>query len=265
MEQENNLALIAGSISPGSLFYGKIRVEERVDSTNTRLKVLGLAGAPEGTVLLAQEQTAGRGTQGKQFFSPKGTGLYLSLLLRPRGELSRLLTLTGWVAVAVAQGIRRACGAPVEIKWLNDIYLNGKKLCGILTELSFPAAGAAPDFVVIGAGVNVGQSRGDFQARGLENIATSLAAEGFRADRAELCLCILEAMEEMYRVFPAGREMYLDEYRARCLTIGRRVRFVWDGAECNGTARNITPGFALAVRGDDGVLYEVSSGHVALL
>ena len=107
----------------GSLFSGKIQALDSVDSTNTRLKALAAAGAPEGTVLLAEEQTAGRGTRGRSFSSPKGQGLYLSVLLRPKTSLEELLTLTGWVAVALREGIQTACGADAGIKWLNDLYL----------------------------------------------------------------------------------------------------------------------------------------------
>ena len=134
----------------GSLFSGKIQALDSVDSTNTRLKALAAAGAPEGTVLLAEEQTAGRGTRGRSFSSPKGQGLYLSVLLRPKTSLEELLTLTGWVAVALREGIQTACGADAGIKWLNDLYLRERKLCGILTELSLLGESGEPDYVVIG-------------------------------------------------------------------------------------------------------------------
>jgi len=130
-------AYISAQLPPDSLFSGKVLVEPVVDSTNTRLKARAHS-APTGSVLLAEEQSGGRGTHGRSFQSPRGDGLYLSVLLRPRGvRLEDLLTLTGWVGAAARRAVERACGAPARIKWLNDLYLNRKKLCGILTELSF--------------------------------------------------------------------------------------------------------------------------------
>ena len=111
-------AYISAKLAPGSIFAGKVRVEASVDSTNTRLKAEA-AALPSGAALLAEEQTGGRGTHGRSFQSPRGDGLYLSVLLRPSAELRDLFTLTGWVAVAARDGAAKASGAPVEIKWLD--------------------------------------------------------------------------------------------------------------------------------------------------
>lgn len=226
------------------MFSEQIIYLESVDSTNTYLKQLAAQGAAEGTVVMAREQTAGRGTGGRSFFSPAGEGLYLSLLLRPKAELAQLFTLTGRAAVAVREGIEKACGAPCRIKWLNDIYLNGKKLCGILTELS-----PGLDYVVIGVGVNLTQSRAAFARQGLEGIATSLLGEGFEVDRELLTACILEKLEEMYRRFPEGKEECLRRYRTHCLTIGRRVTYQENGRDFEGIASAIDEDFALVVDG----------------
>lgn len=215
-----------------------------VDSTNTRLRELAERGAPEGTVVTALAQSAGRGTGGRSFFSPAGEGLYLSVLLRPRVELSQLLTLTGRAAVAVRRGVERACGAPCAIKWLNDLRLNGKKLCGILTELS-----PGLDFVIVGIGINLTQSAETFAAQGLGEIATSLAAEGYPADRERLTACVLEELEAMYRLFPAGAEQTLREYRAHCLNLGQRVIYWENGSRRAGTAEEIDGDFSLIVDG----------------
>lgn len=226
------------------MFTDNILFLNSVDSTNTHLKALAQQGAAEGTAVVAREQTAGRGTGDRSFFSPAGEGLYLSVLLRPKAELAQLFTLTGRAAVAVRDGIEKACGAPCQIKWLNDIYLNGKKLCGILTELS-----PSLDYVVLGVGVNVTQSMETFAAQGLGEIATSLAAEGYPADADVLTRCVLEELEKMYRPFPAGREEYLRRYRAHCLTLGRDVVWREDGRNCQGTASAIDGDFALVVDG----------------
>lgn len=217
---------------------------ESVDSTNTYLSRLAEQGAPEGTVVVAEVQTAGRGTAGRSFFSPAGEGLYLSVLLRPEAELSQLLTLTGRAAAAVRTAMERACGASCRIKWLNDIYLNGKKLCGILAELSPDG-----DRVILGVGINLLQSAESFAAQGLGEIATSLAAEGYPVDREELLRCVLEELGEMYRLFPGGLEECLKDYRAHCLTVGRQVEYREDGILRTGTANGVDGDFALVVEG----------------
>lgn len=257
---------ISARLPEGSLFAGKVIVEPLVDSTNTRLKAMAAAGAPTGTALLAEEQSAGRGTHGRSFQSPKGEGLYLSVLLRPRLiKLTDLLTLTGWVGVAAREGVEKASGAPVDIKWLNDLYLNGKKLCGILTELSFLGESGEPDYVVAGMGINMSQTRDTFRAQGLEDIATSLELEGCPVERNHLAVCLLEALDKLNRDFPANRADYLERYRARCITLGRRVSFDGEGALQTGTVTGVDDDFALLVHGDDGREHTVSSGTVKMI
>ena len=257
-------AYLNATLPAGSLFAGKVRVESVVDSTNTRLKAEA-ASLPAGAVLIAEEQTGGRGTHGRSFQSPRGDGLYLSVLLRPAAALCDLFTLTGWVAVAAREGVEEASGATVEIKWLNDLYLHGRKLCGILTELAFLGESAEPDYVVVGMGINMNQTAGTFRAQGLDGIAASLAGEGFPVERNHLALCLLRALDQMARDFPENREDYLERYRARCITTGRRVSFEGPGGVLTGAAAGVDDQFGLRVTGDDGKDYTVSSGTVKLL
>ena len=258
-------AYISGKLPADGLFSGKILVEDRVDSTNTRLKALAAQGAPEGTVLLAEEQTGGRGTRGRSFSSPRGQGLYLSVLLRPAVALEELFTLTGWAAVAARRGVQAACGAGADIKWMNDLYLRGRKLAGILTELSLLGESGEPDYVVVGVGINVSQRGDAFRAQGLEGVATSLAMEGYAAERNGLAVCLLDAFEALYRHFPQGQEGCLAEYRAHCMTLGRAVSFQAGGQTVTGTAQGVGEDFSLLVRGEDGRSHRVSSGTVRLL
>ena len=255
---------ISARLSPGNLFSGKVRVEPLVDSTNTRLKARA-ASTPTGSALLAEEQSGGRGTHGRSFQSPKGDGLYLSALLRPRVGIADLLTLTGWVAVAAREGVEKASGAPVDIKWLNDLYLNGKKLCGILTEFALLAESGEPDYVVIGMGVNMNQTAETFRAQGLEDIATSLALEGYPVEQNHLAVCLLEALDKLNREFPQKRADYLERYRERCITLGRRVSFDGEGTLLTGTVAGVDDNFALLVDGDDGKRHIVSSGTVKMI
>jgi len=255
---------ISARLGKSNLFAGKVQVEPMVDSTNTRLKAAA-AHTPTGSALLAEEQSGGRGTHGRSFQSPKGDGLYLSVLIRPRVGLSDLLTLTGWVAVAAREGVEKASGAPVDIKWLNDLYLNGKKLCGILTEFALLAESGEPDYVVVGMGVNMDQTLDTFRAQGLEDIATSLAIEGYPVERNHLAVCLLEALDRLSRDFPADRPDYLERYRAHCVTLGRRVSFDGEGPLLTGTAAGVDDDFSLLVAGDDGREHTVSSGTVKML
>lgn len=257
-------AYISAKLPAGSLFAGKVRVEAIVDSTNTRLKAEA-AALPAGAVLIAEEQSGGRGTHGRSFQSPRGDGLYLSVLLRPPAALSDLFTLTGWVAVAARDGVERASGAAVEIKWLNDLYLHGRKLCGILTELSFLGESAEPDYVVVGMGINMNQTAETFRAQGLDGIAASLAGEGFPVERNHLAVCLLRALDEMARDFPEKRADYLERYRAHCVTLGRRVSFETEGGVLTGTVTGVDGRFGLQVAGDDGQDHTVSSGTVKML
>lgn len=243
---------IAALLPPECIFAGKLTALDRTDSTSTRLRLLAEGGAPEGSALLAEVQTGGRGTHGRSFWSAEG-GLYLSVLLRPRGTMADLLTLTGRAGAAVCRAIERASGAPCAVKWLNDIWLNGRKLCGILCELG-------ADWAVLGIGVNVAQSRAEFAAHGLGELATSLAAEGFPVRREALCAAILTELDALARTFPAGLEEALADYRARCLTIGRSVRT----GRGVGRAAGVDGGFALLVDHPDG-RERVSFGSVELL
>lgn len=255
---------ISAKLSSGNMFAGNVIVEPLVDSTNTRLKAMA-ASTPTGSALLAEEQSGGRGTHGRSFQSPKGDGLYLSVLIRPHVGVADLLTLTGWVGVAAREAVERASGAPVDIKWLNDLYLNGKKLCGILTEFALLAESGEPDYVVVGMGVNMNQTLDTFQAQGLGDIATSLALEGWPVEPNHLAVCLLEALDQLVRDFPQKRADYLERYRAHCVTLGRRVSFDGEGTLQTGTVTGVDEAFALVVAGDDGTEHVVSSGTVRMI
>ena len=234
-----------------------------------RIRAGELAGALAGRTVgrelavLAEEQTAGRGRRGRSFQSLSGKGLYLSILLRPAVSLAELSQLTAWTAVAVCRGIQSCCGAEPQIKWTNDILLNGKKLCGVLTELELEAESAAPSHVVVGLGVNVSQTAADFGPE-LADIATSLELEGFSVRRAELAGQILAALDDLYAAFPAGKADYLSDYRARCVTTGREVLLLRGDAQVPAFAEAVDDDFGLVVRCPDGRRETVTSGEVSV-
>ena len=236
---------------------------ETVDSTSSEVKRRAQAGAAEGLVVVSEEQTQGRGRRGNGFSSPKGKGLYLSVLLRPGVSLAELNTLTARAAVAVCRGIEAACGAQAGIKWTNDLVLGGKKLCGILTELELEVESGALGYVVLGVGINVSQSREDFSPE-LEEVATSLALEGHAADRAALAAAVLGALDGMYRVFPGEGEAYWAEYRARCVTLGREVLILGRGEPETAFAEDLNADFSLLIRRPDGRREAVSAGEVSV-
>ena len=137
-----------------------VEVRPTVTSTNDLLRQQAEAGAPEGTVLIATEQTAGKGRRGHSFFSPPDTGLYLSLLLRPALEAREALSLTTCAAAAVALAIEECAGIPAQIKWVNDVFCRGKKVCGILTEASLDLESGGLQYAIVGIGVNLSPRRG---------------------------------------------------------------------------------------------------------
>lgn len=249
----------------GHLVGREVVCLDTVDSTNSEVKRRAADGAMEGLAVISDEQTAGRGRRGNAFQSLKGKGLFCSVLLRPQVALDALSQLTAWTAVAVCRAIEACCGLTCGIKWTNDIILDGKKLCGILTELEFEAESAAAVAVVVGVGVNVGQTDADF-GPDLSPIATSLTqALGQPVRRAELAVHLLTALDEMYAAFPQGKGDYLAEYRRRCVTTGHEVALVGPGGGREPAfAQGVDDDFALVCRLLDGSTRTVTAGEVSV-
>ena len=254
---------LSALLPPGAVVGRELVVLEQVDSTNNEVKRRA-AGSPEGLAVLAETQTAGKGRRGRTYSSPAGKGLYLSFLLRPELELAQVLPITAWTAVAVCNGVEAACGLRPGIKWTNDIILNGRKLCGILTELELEGESGGLGFVVVGAGINVSQTEADFGPE-LAPLAVSLAqATGRVIRRDKLAGHVLTALNEMYAAFPGERDRWLAQYRADCLTLGREVRLIRNGGEEHALALDVNEDFGLVVRHRDGRLETISSGEVSV-
>ena len=176
--------------------------------------------------------------------------------------------LERWVdrgtAVAVCNAVERVCGVRPGIKWPNDVILDGRKLCGILTELELEAETAALRHVVVGVGINLTQTAADFGPE-VAPVAVSLAqALGRAPRRAEMAAAVLAALDELYAAFPAERAAWLERYRADCLTLGRTVRLLRAGEEEEAFAEAVDDAFALVVRRADGSREAVSSGEVSV-
>lgn len=233
---------------------------ETVGSTNTELMALARQGAAEGTVVLARQQTAGRGRVGRSFQSPAGLGLYGSVLLRSSPEdAPRIPALA---ATAVRRAIRRSCGLSCGIKWPNDLVLSGRKVCGILAE-ALPGPESSL-WVVVGIGINVCQRREDFlpELPGDGGIAVHDRRGGDRPGGAETAF--LEELEALRRELPQETAERRQEYGAACLNLGHRVRVLRPGGEREALAVSLTPDYGLAVRYNDGTEEVLRSGEVSV-
>ena len=238
-----------------TVFGRELQVAAVLPSTNTTARELAQQGAPEGTVVVAAAQTAGRGTRSRSFFSPQG-GVYLSIILRPREADGCLIT--SCAAVAVARAIERLCPLEVQVKWVNDLYIDGRKLCGILTEAGF-APDNTLDFVVLGIGVNVAAV--DFPPD-IADIATSLGNEGCTVDRNALIAAILEEWEAAYATIGSGD--FLAESRARSCVLGRRITVIRGNEQFVAVATGIDERGHLTVQKDSGETVTLHSGEVSI-
>ena len=235
-----------------------LKVLETVDSTNNYLKTIGAAGGPQGTVAVADAQTGGRGRLGRSFDSAPGAGVYLSVLLRPACPPSALMTLTARVAVAVRRAIRVAAGAEAGIKWVNDLVLGERKICGILTELSIEAESGLVSYAVVGVGVNCNRPAEAFPP-GLREIAGSILSQtGRRVDRNLLAAALIRELSAL-----PGAE-WLEEYRAACVNLGRPVQILVPGqAPRPGAALDVGPNAELIVQTETGI-EAIQSGEVSV-
>lgn len=233
---------------------------ESVTSTNAVIKALSAERElAEGYALVAYHQTQGRGRLGRSFSSPEG-GVYLSMLLYPGENLSRAATLTPCAAVAVCRALERVCGVTPGIKWPNDLLLNGRKLCGILTE-SFPAR--ARQAVVIGIGINVNTPTSAFD-RDVQNIAVSLAEHtGAPLDRAAVADAVIDELDKMYAVWQADTRAALDDYRRLCVSTNRPVTLILNGQSRPAYALGIDENYALQAQ-INGQIECVTMGEVSL-
>lgn len=231
-----------------------------VDSTNTRAKALASAGASHGTVLVAGTQTGGRGRMGRTFESPKDTGIYLSVILRPNCSPQEIMHLTCAAGVAVCKATETFCGLRVDLKWVNDFVIGKKKLGGILTELAIDSKTGKVDYAVIGVGINCNAVPSEVQ-----EIATSLSeALGHPTDKDSFTAAVLVSLEKMSRSLLTQKDMLIAQYRRNCITLGKEIRLLQGDTVRCGTAVDIDPQGGLIVSYDDGALEAVHSGEVSV-
>ena len=239
-----------------------VDVQRCVTSTNTILKSLANEGMPEGFVLIAEEQTAGRGRLGRTFHSPLGTGLYFSILLRPTISAERSLFITTAAAVAVCRAIEDLTEEKPMIKWVNDIYLNEKKICGILTEGSANFETGGLKWAVLGIGINLAPPKGGFPEE-IKNIAGSLYSEPCPVEkRAQLVSAVIDHFMELYENLEAGA--FIEDYRAHSFLTGREIVFSMGEKTYSGVVTGISDEAHLLVRLDSGEEREFSAGEVQI-
>ncbi len=235
---------------------------ESVDSTNTAAKRMAADGAPDGTVLIADMQTGGRGRMGRHFHSPAGCGIYMSVILRPQCPANKLMHLTCAAAVATADAIEATTGLRPGIKWTNDLVHQRHKLGGILTELSLDKNGYV-DYAIVGVGINCCQQAEDFPEE-IRSIATSLQlCTGKAIDRAAVAAAMITAFERMNRSI-TDAQAFLPRYRKDCITVNQSISLLRSDEVRHGVALDVDDACALVVRFDDGHIEHVHSGEVSI-
>lgn len=238
----------------------KILVEDTVTSTNTMLKKLAEQGEKEATVLVASHQTHGKGRLGRVFYSPKDTGVYLSILVRPVFPAEEALLMTTAAAVAAAGTVEEVTGLPAKIKWVNDVYLRGKKVCGILTEASIDFESGGLHYAVVGTGVNLQIPEGGFSPE-LQQVAGALFQQAPPPGMAaRIAAGIIDRFMEYYSHLL--EKPFMKEYQERSLLTGLEITYVKGNETGEGTVVGIDDNARLLVKIPDGTVVPFSAGEV---
>jgi BirA family biotin operon repressor/biotin-[acetyl-CoA-carboxylase] ligase len=247
----------------GTKVIGKeIHFFQEVTSTNILAMELAADGAPEGTVVIAEMQTSGKGRLGRKWISPKGN-IYFSVVLRPNIPIHKapLITLMG--AVAVAEAIRTTYGLEAGIKWPNDILVSGKKVSGLLTEMS--AEQDRIRHIVLGIGVDVNMEMDELPPD-VYSLTTTLAAEvGAKINRTALLQQVLRDLERWYQKFLGNEKDVLNEWKKLNMTVGNRITVSGAGEALDGLAQGVDNDGRLIVRLDDGAIRMVAAGDVTIV
>ncbi len=232
---------------------------DEINSTNTKAKELAEQGYPGGTIVIARTQTNGRGRLGRKFYSPK-SGLYLSILARPTLIDNEASKITSMCAVATAEAIESVCPLKVYIKWVNDLFVNNKKVCGILTEAGLNLENRNIDYVVIGIGINCAKQTFPTE---LKDIATSLENEcGVAVNVNRLAVEIIKKV--LQGINNVGDSSIIKECRKRSVLLGKTVTVLGGDKSFEATATQIDDDGGLVVKLDDGKIKTLKSGEVSV-
>ncbi len=238
----------------------EIKTYKSTDSTNRLAKVAASLGVPEGYTVISNEQTCGYGRRGRAFFSPSGSGIYLSLVLRPRISPESSLLITTVAAVAVSGAIESVFGIKAEIKWVNDILVNGKKVAGILTEASFTEDGKSIDRAILGIGINLCPPEDGFPSE-IQDIAGSILSSPDCSQKEHF---IAELLKRFFGYYDALPDIaFFDEYKNRLAMLGKTVSVIKKDGASPAKAVGISNSFNLIVEYEDGRTEALSSGEVS--
>jgi BirA family biotin operon repressor/biotin-[acetyl-CoA-carboxylase] ligase len=236
-----------------------ILVYDTVDSTNNYGKKLISNGSKEESIIISNEQTKGRGRMGREFFSPANTGVYMSFVLFPNRHVSELGTLTTKVCVAICRVIEKIKDCKAEIKWVNDIYVDKKKVCGILTEAVTDFESGTVEAIVIGIGLNISPASSDFPDE------LSLSAGSVNPESISRNIIVAKIINEVMAVYIDGDDkLLMEEYRQRCFLIGKEITYYRNGVSCVGKAVDINEMGNLVIEKENGVIDILNSGEVTL-
>lgn len=236
---------------------------DTLDSTNTEAKKMAQAGAPHGTVVIADHQTGGRGRMGRSFCSPAGMGIYMSIVLRPGCAAGELMHLTCAAGVAMCDVIDGLTDYRPGIKWINDLIADGKKLGGILTELSLVPGTDQVDFAIVGVGINCLQAQTDFPEE-LQDIAISLKTVLRREiDRSELAASMILGFGAMDHLLLRAKDGVMACYRRDCCTLGQDIYLIRGEEKIPCKALDVDENGGLMVLFPDGTTQTVTSGEVS--
>lgn len=238
-----------------------LTVFKETDSTNDRLRELALQGAPEGTVVIAGMQTGGKGRLGRSFFSPSDTGLYMSILLRPDMTAADAVRITTAAAVAVAEAAEEVSGRKADIKWVNDVYMDGLKICGILTEASFNPESGGLEYAVVGIGINVYEPDGGFPQE-LKGIAGAVLDEHGEDHRSRMAALVISGFMRYYREL--AQNTFLDSYRRRLIWKNEKINLISGNVMTPATLIDVDEGCRLIAELENGERRTVSSGEISI-
>lgn len=240
----------------------RVEVLSATDSTNAVVRKRASLGEPEGCVIIAGQQTAGKGRIGRSFFSPPDTGIYMSLLLRPQNYSSQqAVKLTTMAAVAACEAIESVSDKKALIKWVNDIYIAGKKVSGILTEASFGLEDGMLEYAVLGIGINVYLPEGGFPKE-LEDIAGAVFDVAQNDGKNHLAAEFLNCFMKYYKA--KEQSDYVEKYRERSLVPGKEIQVITQGKSEKAVACGIDDNCRLLVRYEDGREESLSSGEISI-
>lgn len=234
---------------------------ETVDSTSTFLRKLSEKGAEDKTVVIANEQTNGRGRRGKSFFSPADAGIYMSVLIKPDFPLDNPAKITTAAAVSVCRAIKKVLNLKAQIKWVNDVYLDNKKVCGILTEAVSDAKSLEANSIILGIGINISRPNSDYPID-ISSIAAPIL-EGDNIPEGIKERLVAEVLNEFFNLYKEDNALIFSEYKELLFLIGKRIKVIGlDNFDAE--VLDLAEDFSLVIKKDDGEILNLFSGEISI-